>query len=292
MSKKLTLKKIMPWPDWDPTLDSDQGTLTATASSRIKRDLLSIFTEPPPGLFVVGDETNLKIVHALILGVMDTPYEGGFFYFVLKCPNDYPIHPPKVKLMTTDAGRVRFNPNMYRSGKICLSILGTWEGPTWSPAQQLSSLLLSIQSLMNEKPYFNEPGYVKEEIPGDAKRYNEYIQHETLRVSVCGMLENECRLNIPEQLREIMEKTFLEFYDQYIEIAKNNLHMDGSSMIDPFTKDKHPCRYKSLLQRLENIHSKLTAKNLPALLKVPQTETESSEITETKVSKETEIYSC
>lgn len=88
------------------------------------RDLLSIFTEPPPGLFVVGDENNLKIVHALILGVMDTPYEGGFFYFILKCPNDYPIHPPKVKLMTTDAGRVRFNPNMYRSGKVCLSILG------------------------------------------------------------------------------------------------------------------------------------------------------------------------
>ena len=35
----------------------------------------------------------------------------------------------------------------------------TWPGPAWSPAQTLSSLLISIQSLMNEKPYHNEPGY-------------------------------------------------------------------------------------------------------------------------------------
>lgn len=45
------------------------------------------------------------------------------------------------------------------------------------------------------------------------------------------MLENECRLVIPDQLRDIMEKTFLEFYDQYVETVKNNLHLDGTTMI-------------------------------------------------------------
>ena len=35
----------------------------------------------------------------------------------------------------------------------------TWSGPSWSPAQSLSSVLISIQSLMNEKPYHNEPGF-------------------------------------------------------------------------------------------------------------------------------------
>lgn len=35
----------------------------------------------------------------------------------------------------------------------------TWSGPAWSPAQSLSSVLISIQSLMNEKPYHNEPGF-------------------------------------------------------------------------------------------------------------------------------------
>ena len=35
----------------------------------------------------------------------------------------------------------------------------TWSGPAWSPAQSLSSVLISIQSLLNEKPYHNEPGF-------------------------------------------------------------------------------------------------------------------------------------
>ena len=35
----------------------------------------------------------------------------------------------------------------------------TWSGPAWSPAQSVSSVLISIQSLMNEKPYHNEPGF-------------------------------------------------------------------------------------------------------------------------------------
>lgn len=63
-------------------------------------------------------------IHALITGPFDTPYEGGFFYFLIRCPPDYPIRPPRVKLMTTGGGQVRFNPNLYRNGKVCLSILG------------------------------------------------------------------------------------------------------------------------------------------------------------------------
>ena len=40
-----------------------------------------------------------------------------------------------------------------------LNYFRTWSGPAWSPAQSLSSVLISIQSLMNEKPYHNEPGF-------------------------------------------------------------------------------------------------------------------------------------
>jgi len=32
--------------------------------------------------------------------------------------------------------------------------------------------------------------FVQERTPGDSKTYNEIIQHETLRVAVCEMLEN------------------------------------------------------------------------------------------------------
>ncbi len=38
-------------------------------------------------------------------------------------------------------------------------VCSTWHGPPWSPTQALQSVLLSIQTLMNEKPYHNEPGF-------------------------------------------------------------------------------------------------------------------------------------
>lgn len=88
------------------------------------RDLIYLFKEPPPGIFAVADKSDLRFVHALIIGPMDTPYEGGMFYFVLKCPSNYPMNPPQVRFMTTDASKIRFNPNMYSNGMVCLSILG------------------------------------------------------------------------------------------------------------------------------------------------------------------------
>lgn len=54
---------------------------------------------------------------------------------------------------------MRFNPNLYANGKVCLSILGTWSGPGWTSVQTMLSTLISIQSLMNPTPYHNEPGY-------------------------------------------------------------------------------------------------------------------------------------
>ena len=63
-------------------------------------------------------------LHALITGPFDTPYEGGLFHFVIRFPPNYPLVPPRVAFMTTGGGTVRFNPNLYRNGKVCLSILG------------------------------------------------------------------------------------------------------------------------------------------------------------------------
>ncbi|GBG25451.1 Ubiquitin-conjugating enzyme E2 Z [Hondaea fermentalgiana] len=73
--------------------------------------------------------------------------------------------PPKVQSMTTGNGLVRFNPNLYANGKVCLSLLGTWRGGAttnemWTKKSTLIQVLVSIQSaiLGAEYPYFNEPG--------------------------------------------------------------------------------------------------------------------------------------
>ncbi|KAJ8036455.1 Ubiquitin-conjugating enzyme E2 Z [Holothuria leucospilota] len=42
-------------------------------------------------------------------------------------------------------------------GQFPTSMLGTWEGPQWTPAHSLTTVLETIQSLMNKDPYYNEP---------------------------------------------------------------------------------------------------------------------------------------
>ncbi|XP_035985250.1 ubiquitin-conjugating enzyme E2 Z isoform X2 [Fundulus heteroclitus] len=246
---------------WDPTLSADWDNEKASQQCilRIKRDIMSIYKEPPPGMFVVPDPQDMTKIHALITGPFDTPYEGGFFLFLFRCPPDYPIHPPRVKLITTGQNTVRFNPNFYRNGKVCLSILGTWTGPAWSPAQSISSVLISIQSLMTENPYHNEPGFEQERHPGDSNNYNECIRHETMRVAVCDMLEG--KVSCPEALT-VMEKSFLEYFDFYEGVCKERLHLQGQNMQDPFGEKRGCFDYQSLLARLSATHRRIREKSL------------------------------
>ncbi|XP_064842007.1 ubiquitin-conjugating enzyme E2 Z isoform X1 [Oncorhynchus masou masou] len=248
---------------WDPTLstDWDNEKTSQQCILRIKRDIMSIYKEPPPGMFVVPDPHDMTKIHALITGPFDTPYEGGFFLFLFRCPPDYPIHPPRVKLITTGQNTVRFNPNFYRNGKVCLSILGTWTGPAWSPAQSISSVLISIQSLMTENPYHNEPGFEQERHPGDSKNYNECIRHETMRVAVCDMLDG--KVPCPEALWSVMEKSFLEYYDFYEGVCRERLHQQGQNMQDPFGEKRGRFDYQGLLARLSATQRRIREKCPP-----------------------------
>ncbi|XP_022108193.1 ubiquitin-conjugating enzyme E2 Z-like isoform X2 [Acanthaster planci] len=256
---EVTLQQSSSTASWDPSAsrDWDDQKPTQQCILRIKRDIMNIYAEPPPGMCVVPEEDITK-VHALITGPFDTPYEGGFFHFLIRFPPDYPIRPPRVKLVTTGEGKVRFNPNLYRNGKVCLSILGTWTGPAWSPAQSLSSVLISIQSLMNDKPYHNEPGFEQERQPGDCERYNDCIRHETIRVAVCDMLERENPV-MPKTLGEVMKKSFPEFYEYYMSTVTEKLHLTGLSMQDPYGERRGKFQYNTLKLSLEKIKQRLEA---------------------------------
>ncbi|EEH21534.2 hypothetical protein PABG_03750 [Paracoccidioides brasiliensis Pb03] len=142
-------------------------------------------------LAVACKEADIRSIKALIVGPPETPYEFGFFEFSIKFPEDYPGTPPTVNATTTNGGRCRYNPNIYASGKVCL----TWRGESgeqWSSAQGLESVLISIQSLMSSNPYENEPGFENAKTEHDLKNMAHYvakIRHETLRISVIQRLE-------------------------------------------------------------------------------------------------------
>ena len=46
-----------------------------------------------------------------------------------------------VQFRTTGNGVVRFNPNLYQCGKVCLSLLGTWEGAQGEQWNETSTIL-------------------------------------------------------------------------------------------------------------------------------------------------------
>ena len=174
------------------------------------------------GIHVIFNDNNLYNAQAMILGPEKTPYEKGFYFFDINFPSDYPMNPPKVKFCTLD-GRVRFNPNLYACGKVCLSIIGTWSGPGWTSCLTLSTVLVSIQSLLNENPITNEPGYEKEPITGNiSKTYNEIIAYENIRVAVIKMFENTPHLFTG--FKDIMNQYFVEninFYEKFVNDHKS-----------------------------------------------------------------------
>lgn len=227
---------------------------------RIQKDIQQIKINKPSGIHVVPHEDNMSVVHALIIGPEGTPYHNGFFYFVVTFPDEYPLYPPTVKLMTTGGGRVRFNPNLYSCGKVCLSILGTWSGPSWSAVMSLSTVLISIQSLLNEKPYHNEPGFeATNEL--NANNYNKMIIHETVRVAVIQMLDQNAAdvQNMPQELKDIMVSHFKNNYQFYETLVESQLYLDGLAIEDPFKDQMRPKKfqYKQLLAKLKQLKQSL-----------------------------------
>lgn len=164
------------------------------------------------GIYCHFCEENMYNVKVLIIGPKDTPYENGFHLFDVNYPKDYPINPPHVKFMSTDT-RVRAHPNLYINGKVCLSFLGTWSGPSWTPALTLNTILLSIQSLLNDNPIQCEPGYETEK-GTRANTYKNVVNYYNILVSTLKVMT---KLTFGfENFEEVIHRHFIKNYDSYL----------------------------------------------------------------------------
>ena len=111
------------------------------AEGRIMKEIKELKKNPPPGISAEPKKDNIRYLDAIILGPKDSPFEEGIFRLEIFLPEGYPISPPKVRFLTKI-----YHPNIDKIGRICLDILKS----KWTPALKISSLLISIQSLLNE----------------------------------------------------------------------------------------------------------------------------------------------
>lgn len=107
--------------------------------------------DPPSGVSASPLPDNVMKWNAVIIGPSETPFEDGTFRLILQFDEQYPNKPPVVKFILE-----MFHPNVYASGELCLDILQN----RWSPTYDVSSILTSIQSLLND-PNISSPANVE-----------------------------------------------------------------------------------------------------------------------------------
>jgi ubiquitin-conjugating enzyme E2 Z len=195
---------------------------------RLLRDIKQIMKNPltDNGIYYLHDDDDMLKGYALIVGPEDTPYFGGYYFFEFNFPTDYPFSPPVVKYMTND-GFTRFNPNLYKCGKVCVSILNTWRGDKWSSCQTINSILLILCSLLNEQPLLNEPGQTVNS--RDFIHYQKSIEFCNIDFAVCELLDKS---KIPEPFSifySLMKEVFLKNYDKLLQIVESKEDVNETS---------------------------------------------------------------
>lgn len=108
---------------------------------RLHSEMECFIRDPPDNCSVkYASDGNPSHWIVTIIGFTETPYEGGYFYFDVLFPEDYPIHPPQITAKTPI-----FHCNIYENGDICLDTLG-WN---WESTMNFNMVIITICNLLN-----------------------------------------------------------------------------------------------------------------------------------------------
>lgn len=201
-------------------ISTPSSSLTEMAKKRIMTDIRRIMKQPltDQGIYYCHDEENLQLGYAMIIGPEDTPYFGGYYFFKLTFPSDYPFSPPSVKYCT-NGENIRFHPNLYACGKVCLSLINTWSGEQWSSCQSITTVLLTLCSILTKDPLIHEPGT---QTPSNISAYNECVEYYNLKTAVGDILMRTTGIYQPffDMFRKEVLLHFQKNYEKWMEFAR------------------------------------------------------------------------
>jgi len=192
--------------------------ITKDTINRLLRDVKQVIKNPlsENGIYYMHDDEDILKGYALIVGPSDTPYFGGFYFFEINYPTNYPHSPPTV-IYCTNGENIRFNPNLYTNGKVCVSILNTWRGEQWTSCQTISTLLLTLCTLLCKEPLLNEPG-VSNNHP-DFSNYEKIIEYKNVDIAILKIINKTAGV-YPEQFQAFNSIVKEQFVKNSKEIIK------------------------------------------------------------------------
>ena len=166
---------------------------------RMVKDVKDIIKKPltDNGIIYSHSDENMLKGYAIIFGPSDTIYENGVYFFEFDFPKDYPFSPPKLTYLTNN-GKTRFHPNLYRNGKVCVSILNTWRGPGWTSCMSIRTVLITLTTLFHNKPLLNEPGVT--EAHHAFNSYNKIIEYRNIDTAIRNVLTKKI---LPENFKPL-----------------------------------------------------------------------------------------
>ena len=234
--------------------------LSKDTIKRLAKDVKQLIRHPltQDGIYYVHDDENILRGYALIIGPSGTPYSYGNYLFKLNYPPDYPQSPPLVTYHTNN-GVIRFNPNLYRNGKVCLSMLNTWVGEQWSPCNTITSILLTICTVFNENPFLNEPQIQPTHPEIDV--YNKILAYGNYSVAMRDILCKDNYSKTFPRLIEIAKERFVENYSKIKDEMRKLQELDQEVLQMRFYSITVKVQYSKIESELDAIFQKIQGKS-------------------------------
>jgi ubiquitin-conjugating enzyme E2 Z len=220
---------------------------------REARDSVNLSLEEA-GILIRFDPADIRTAYVCLVGPEETPYEHCFFLFKFVLAYNHPISPPTATYLTNN-GTTRFHPNLYVDGKVCLSILNTWQGPAWLPAT-LDCVVRTIRTtVLNDTPLRCEPGYEGNTIKSIAP-YSLFVEFHSLDFSLTQAIRNP-----PDGFSEFQPhftKYFIDHMDFYMaKLEWLAAKGEGSAIRHPYQSSSVIAHYRNTITKLKQMYTEL-----------------------------------
>lgn len=86
------------------------------------------------------DPKNIFMWYYVVWGLLDCPYEGGYYMGKIIFPKEYPLKPPGIEMITPNG---RFDINK----RICMS-MSDYHPESWNPTWNVQTIIIGLISFL------------------------------------------------------------------------------------------------------------------------------------------------